>query len=94
MSIIIDRMRQSPDTDSPTTPRELFEEVVYPPKAPLTLNIQLAADHNSRQPPLTYDDFKTFFDEDGRLVHENRLRQAVFKGTSRACVLQCSWKQY
>jgi hypothetical protein len=34
-----------------------------------------------REPPLCEDEWKSFFNSDGRILNESGLRKAIFKGT-------------
>ncbi len=34
-----------------------------------------------RAPPLCEDEWRLFFNRDGRILNESRLRKAIFKGT-------------
>lgn len=34
-----------------------------------------------REPPLCEQEWRTFFNNDGRILNESRLRKAIFKGT-------------
>ncbi len=61
----------------------VFEELEYPPKAPVALSLDVSkCKHVTQRPcePITEALFQSFLDVDGRLVDEHRLRQTVFKG--------------
>ena len=55
--------------------------VEFPPKMPASINFEgLQEVIASRSQPLRAPELRDMMDQDGRLVNEHQLRQAVFRG--------------